>query len=211
MIMSTKQMFRITLHLVLLAIAVSIFTGHLYAAAPTFTFGEQEIIETLFSQRTVKRPLHVVEDTTSVRSLQGRDTYEVFAMKLRKQAKPYNTAFNEALDDFIQKNKAAVEIVFPTNAPKGVLLVTSNITDQIFSVSHGAKPDGWNLFYQRFPNSSGLITISRVGMDSKGTVAIVYLGQQSGYRSGFGSIRILRKGVHMWLLTDESFGPEWVS
>jgi len=55
-------------------------------------------------------------------------------------------------------------------------LVSNATVNRIF-LSEGATPipTVWDVFYQRFPESDGLFAISRVGIDSKGTVAIIYL------------------------------------
>ena len=88
--------------------------------------------------------------------------------------------------------------------PKAVL-------EEIFSARHNAKTNGWDLFYQRFSGSGGVVSISRVGMDSKGTVAIVYRGIQSYYLAGRGNIRVRKREGKKWVLSYDSIGPMWVS
>ena len=134
-----------------------------------------------------------------------------FSKSLREEAKDRDKAFREALDDFLKKNETPVQIVFPTNAPKSVELVSDATVKEIYSAKQDAKPNGWDVFHSRFPDSGCLITISRVGIDSKGTVALIYLGQSSGYLAGRGGIRVLRREGGKWLLKYESIGPEWVS
>jgi hypothetical protein len=75
----------------------------------------------------------------------------------------------------------------------------------------GGKPKGWDSFYRRFPDSSGLITISRVGIDSKGTMAIIYLGQQRQYLDGSGSICILKREGKKWVRIADGIGGRWRS
>jgi len=187
------------------------------AAAPTLTIAEQEVIEALLSQEAAAKisKQHVIRETTSVRKLQilqmSKD-YDSFAKSLREQAKPRDKGFREALEDFLKKNETAVRMVFPTNAPKGVELVSDATVKEIFSAEPNAKPNGWDLFYRRFPDSSGLITISRVGINSRGTVAIIYYGEQSHFLAGAGGIRVLKREGGKWILKRyESIGPSWVS
>ncbi len=111
------------------------------------------------------------------------------------------------MDDFLKKNKTAVQIVFPTNAPKKVQLVPDATIKSIF---YGGA-NAWDQFYRRFPGTGGLITISRVGVDSKGTVAIIYLGHQFRRLAGAGFIRVLRREGGKWVLKIEGIGPVWMS
>jgi hypothetical protein len=184
-----------------------------HAAAPTLTLAEQEVIEALLSQETgAKVSKHVITEHTSIRMLQLANDYDTFANSLRDEAKHRDKAFRKALDDSLQKNKTPVQIVFPTNAPKSVELVSDAALNGIFSAKHDAKPNGWDVFYRRFPDSGGLFTISRLGIDPKETVAIIYLGKRSGYLAGSGRILVLRREGGKWILkASESIGPEWVS
>ena len=156
---------------------------------------------------------HVIKETTSVRlMLLSYESYDTFAEELRQAANARDQAFREALDDFLKKNRTATQIVFATNTLKSIELVSNATLKEIFSGKHDVKPDGWDIFYQRFHDSDGLITISRVGLDSKGTVAIIYLGKQSGYTTGRDSIRVLRRESGKWVLKEhERIGPRGVS
>jgi len=180
----------------------------------TLTLAEQEVIEALLTQDfdTKDSKKHVITETTSVSSLHS-GTYDAFSKSLREEAKLRDQEFREALDDFLQKNQTAIRIVFPTNAPKSVELISDATVEEVFPSKRGVsvKPNGWVVFYQQFPGSSGLITISRVGIDSKGTVAIIYLGQQHQYLDGIGAIRVLRREGPKWVLSDDSMSPGWRS
>jgi hypothetical protein len=183
------------------------------AATPPLTYGEQEVIETLLQQDIAVRVSKklVIGDTATLRGLRSTDNYDKLATDLRKETHNRDPAFKEALEAFPKKNKNDAKIIFPTNAPTKVELVSKVAVEEIFSAKHDANPNGWARFYLRFPDSGGLITISQVGIDSKGTVAIVYLGIQSHYRAGGGRIRVLYRGDKMWVLSDDKIGPEWVS
>jgi hypothetical protein len=184
-----------------------------HGETPTLTLAEQEVIEALLRQdaqvRVGKRL--VIQEIASMDGVHSGDSTEKAAADLRRDARDRDSAFKEALEDFLAKNKTDTRIVFPTNPPVKVELVSKAIVNEIFSQTNNAKIDGWDLFYKRFPNSSGLITISRVGIDPKGTVAIIYLGQQSHWLSGGGRIRVLKREGKKWVLTRESIGAQWVS
>ncbi len=173
---------------------------------------EQEVVNALLSQHfdTKNSKQQVIVDITSVsRILWG--TYDDFSKSLRKEAEGRDQAFREALEDFLKKNKTAVRLSLPTNAPHRVVLVSNATVEDIFASKAGHEVKGWGYFYRRFPGASGLIDISRVGLDSKGPVAIVYLGQQHQYLDGMGTIRVLKRDGKAWALTDDRIGLGWRS
>jgi Family of unknown function (DUF6508) len=47
---------------------------------------------------------------------------------------------------------------------------------------------GWSRFRERFPNSSGIVTLSRVIFDSGQNHALVYVGNQKDWLSGSGIV-----------------------
>ena len=206
---------RSILALASLAIVLVLSAPRARSASSTLTLAEQEVIEALIPQdsATMASKKHVIKETTSVRlMLLSYESYDTFAEELRQAANARDQAFREALDDFLKKNRTATQIVFATNTLKSIELVSNATLKEIFSGKHDVKPDGWDIFYQRFHDSDGLITISRVGLDSKGTVAIIYLGKQSGYTTGRDSIRVLRRESGKWVLKEhERIGPRGVS
>lgn len=178
----------------------------------TLTSAEQEVVEALLSQHfdTRNSKQQVIVDTTSVSKLLW-GTYDDFSRSLRKKAASRDPAFREALEGFLEKNKTAVRVLLSTNAPSRVVLISEATVEDIFPSKGDPEVKGWNYFYHRFPGASGLIDISRVGMDRKGTVAIVYLGQQHQNLDGFGSMRVLKREGTNWILTDDFIGPNWRS
>lgn len=73
------------------------------------------------------------------------------------------------------------------------------------------KPDGWDRFYAKYPNSPKIITISRVGFNQRGDVAMVYVGEQRHWLAGGGQICVLRKQKGKWMLTPAMIGSVWIS
>lgn len=183
------------------------------AASPSLAPPEQEVIQALiFADGAQLKPLRVLNDTTSIRGVQFGKSHDELAKMLRDQAKDRSPEFKAALEDFLAKNKTPVKITMPTNGPGRVELIAKNAVDEIFSRSTRDKqPSGWNLFYQKFPGSTGLITVSRVGFDPQKNIAIVYLGEQSHFLAGHGSIRVLKREGKKWVTAGESIGPMWVS
>ncbi len=52
---------------------------------------------------------------------------------------------------------------------------------------------GWELFYQYYPYSGGLIGMSNIGMNRSGSQALVYLSWQFHYLAGSGTLIFLMK------------------
>jgi hypothetical protein len=192
---------------VFLALSLALSSRCVGATLATFNAAEQEVIEALLSADGAKK--HVIREAASVRELYMSGDATKFAVQLREQAQHRSAPFRQALEDFLKKNRADVEIVFEKSAPKNVEFVSDATLKQIFSATRADKLSGWDLFYQRFPDSYGLVTISRVGIDSKGTVAIVYLGRQILGLAGSGGIRILKRDGTKWVLTGDFIGTSW--
>jgi hypothetical protein len=202
--------------------------------SPTVTTSELEVIAGVLSQGELgigRR--HVLQETTTINDLLRSKSYEALSQELRASAidnyKPtaldsvldfvtrtkipqrYTDEFREALEDFLLKNRSGVRILFPTTPPPNVQLVSEETLSEIFSAKHEGLHQRWSMFYERFPDGGKLTRVSRVGIDSKETVAIIYVGTRSGPLAGFGTIYVLERKGKTWILRPEHFGARWVS
>ncbi len=179
----------------------------------TITVIEQDVIEATLAQSielsVAKR--HIIVDLASIPWFMRGNDYDKFVNILRDQAKDRDAAFRDALEDFIRKNRVETKLLFPKPLPKNTQLVTREAIQKIFTVGPDKKPSGWDIFYKHFPHAGGVITLSRPGIDSKHSIAILYLGQQSHYLAGAGQFYILKHDGKRWVFSDEVFGPSWVS
>jgi hypothetical protein len=62
------------------------------------------------------------------------------------------------------------------------------------------KAGEWELFYQKYPKSQGLISLSRVGFDAGRTQALVYFGNPTSATSGKGGYLLLEKRAGTWTI-----------
>jgi len=69
--------------------------------------------------------------------------------------------------------------------------------------------EGWDLFYVTYPNSRGIITLSRVGFNGHVDQALVYVGNQAHYRAGIGYYLLLSKEAGVWVVGDRVLA--WIS
>jgi hypothetical protein len=56
----------------------------------------------------------------------------------------------------------------------------------------------WNEFYTGYPDSQGIMTISRVGFNREQDQALVYVGNQSDGKAGAGYCVLLTKENGVW-------------
>jgi hypothetical protein len=67
----------------------------------------------------------------------------------------------------------------------------------------------WERFYEKYPASSGLIRMSRVGFNRRMTEALVYAENQSDYLAGSGVFYLITKEDKVWRVSGEL--PVWIS
>jgi hypothetical protein len=90
--------------------------------------------------------------------------------------------------------------------------------DRGWDLIHGPKnliyrpdegPRGWELFYQLYPHSQGIMTLSIPGFTEHMDSSLVYVGNQNDYLSGAGFIALLTKENGAWIIKREVI--LWVS
>jgi hypothetical protein len=77
--------------------------------------------------------------------------------------------------------------------------------DEINNLMKGGE---WELFYDKYPKSQGIISLSRVGFDASKTQALVYFGNPTSATSGGGAYILLEKKGGTWIVKREI--PMWV-
>ncbi|HPD14841.1 MAG TPA: hypothetical protein PLE19_07820 [Planctomycetota bacterium] len=60
--------------------------------------------------------------------------------------------------------------------------------------------DQWNRFYAKYPESRGLLTVSRVGFNKAGDQALVEIGSHSGALAAGGTLLLLAKEKGAWVV-----------
>ena len=58
----------------------------------------------------------------------------------------------------------------------------------------------WEKFYDKFPNSQGIMSLSRVGFNQDGTEALVYVEDWCGWLCGEGNYVLLSKENGQWVI-----------
>ncbi len=195
------------------ALAVS---SHRRPPSPNLTLAEQEVIEAVLSQIEMQLLTnHVILDFTTIKDLQRDKDYGVFSKQFRESHPDtrhwttrlydlfhghrdrYKDALPRAVADFLRKNADRAQIDFRADLALRARLVSETSVMEIFDRSVDSP---WKLFRRRFPNASGFLKLSRVGISPDNLVAIVYMGEYNGPMSGRGNVYILHRNGAKWVL-----------
>ncbi|MCX6911289.1 MAG: hypothetical protein NTY01_25050 [Verrucomicrobia bacterium] len=162
---------------------------------------ELEIIEMFFAwviRETSKRP--VVKKISSIRNLESLlEPRKILADHLRTQTQTHSDQVKEALEDFITKNKTDVKLVFPAAGLKNADILPDVVwKDMIAALCDGGGD--WQVFFHHYPNAAVLFTVSRVGFDHTGTVAIIYLEEAyCRFRTDGGGLLVVKCEGNKWI------------
>jgi hypothetical protein len=69
---------------------------------------------------------------------------------------------------------------------------------------------GWFAFYQRYPGSPGLLSVSSIGFNERGDCALVYLAYAYSVDGGQGHIFFLKKRSAKWTIAKHDIVWVWV-
>ena len=111
----------------------------------------------------------------------------------------------ETIEDFEKKNEKEGELARHLNLTITYVLLGkkgSTKTPEEYTKQ-------WEEFYQKYPNSPGIISLSRVGFNSHKDQAIVYIANSCGDLCGKGYYVLLMKSEQGWKVQKEMF--LWVS
>ena len=110
----------------------------------------------------------------------------------------------ETTDDFKKKNKEKQLFAKSLNFDFDYKTISDYELNEIFK-----NKDGWRIFHNKYPSSSGIIWLSRIGFDHKQKQAFVYIGNQRGSLSGIGYYMLLEKKNIHWLIKERMLS--WIS
>jgi hypothetical protein len=114
----------------------------------------------------------------------------------------------EAIDEFRRMN----QLHYPLPAALLRRLPLQTFSEEALQTVFQAGPSlGWQEFYNEYPQTPGLITLSRVGFSSDGATAIVYYGIQSGGLNGQGRFVVLKLLGDGWQVTSIQIGGMWAA
>lgn len=154
-------------------------------------------IKTLYLDRVIESEridLLVLEERTSLQEKVGIDLDKVF---LRFQKEIPNVE-KEVFDDLKTKNKQAEQLGAALDIPIKYTIVSKE--DLKKSIGEGDPASMWTRFYKAYPNSSGLVSVSRVGFNRNMSQSLVYLERSCGPHCADGRIVFLTKEPVGWVV-----------
>jgi len=66
------------------------------------------------------------------------------------------------------------------------------------------KQDGWDIFYDKYPNAQGFMHLSGIGFNSQMDMALVYVGNMHYALAGEGYYVLLNKVNGQWIVQDQT-------
>jgi hypothetical protein len=108
-------------------------------------------------------------------------------------------------DSFRLRNDAAYPVDPRMSLGSPYVLLSQDGMSKLF----GQNRDGWQLFYEQYPDAPGITTISRVGFNTKFDQALVYIGTQSHWLAGAGYYVLLDKVNGTWVVDQQVMS--WIS
>lgn len=108
-------------------------------------------------------------------------------------------------ENFRARNDTVTPVSPTMDLGSEYVLVSQEEMSQIFSQNR----DGWALFYERYPDTPGITTISRVGFNETLDQALVYIGTMSHWLAGAGYYVLLGKVNGAWIVEQQVM--TWIS
>ncbi len=103
-------------------------------------------------------------------------------------------------ESFVRKNQAAIKLNRSHFSDTRVTLV--NNSSGHFPLYELEGVPSWSVFYDRYPDSAGIIVFSRVGFSSDGGQALLYYGRQWAELGGAGRMVVLQREDSDWRVID---------
>jgi hypothetical protein len=151
----------------------------IYSAVILQKFSHQSIDKVVISQLTTNE--------TSIRAIEFfEDTYKKLDIDLVNDSKTKNS------NRYKLENKYSIS--------QRVILISDEERNDIFRTTNISN--NWDSFYERYPNSSGIIELSRVGFDNNYTKALLYYGI-SQREVGQGYLILLSNEKNKWIIKEQ--------
>ncbi len=154
---------------------------------------EERVYATLIEAHYSSDLLVIMEKTqTDVLELASDETYQFVEGSLQHLS-------TETLSDFKARNDQSYPLKTSMILGSRYLLFSEKDKQDLFQINQS----GWDVFYNRYPDAPGIITLSRVGFNARMDQALVYLGIQSHWLAGSGSFFLFNKVDGEWLIDQQ--------
>jgi hypothetical protein len=141
--------------------------------------------------------LLVVENRTRINSYDGPDITD-------DTIRTVVPAPADVVADFRARNKTPI-------AYQPTLDLPGRIKSYESSCVKGQFPDGgWRKFYQDYPGSPGLLSVSAIGFNNARDRALVYVAHAYSDDGGKGHVFLLKKSGNKWIVAKHGVAWVWV-
>lgn len=157
---------------------------------------EYAVYDTLIEQMYIRDQVEqiVIKDQTSLSGFNNEELEGIFQRVGRKLTTLQKTTFN----DFRANNEQPHRLDGPFNLSVSYTLISKDEENDLLY----QRPDRWFAFYKKYPKAQGVLTISRVGFNPEMNQALVYVGSQSGPKTGAGYYVLLSRENGTWIIKE---------
>jgi hypothetical protein len=161
---------------------------------------EQAVYVALF-QMLYSTQTYVIMDTTATSPVGVGD----LASTLDRIVQDMRGLDPRTADNFRFRNETAHPVRPDMELGSGYVLLSQSEMSQMFSPNR----DGWQVFYEQYPDAPGITTLSRAGFNNTFDQALVYIGTMSHYLAGAGYYVLLNKVNGAWMIDQQVM--TWIS
>lgn len=111
---------------------------------------------------------------------------------------------DETLDNYLERNAEPSRLSPDMDLDMEYVLLSAEEHQSIFK-----QPDGWDVFYEKYPGSGGYTALSRVGFNSTLDQALIYVGNMAGPLMGAGFYYLMEKKNGEWVIKEQIM--VWIS
>lgn len=104
----------------------------------------------------------------------------------------------ETLDNFLMNNDITYPLYKSFNLKVNYIFINKQELRDLFK-----NHNGWDEFYKKYPDSQGILTLSKVGFNKKLNQSLIYYGNQSNWLAGTGYLVFLTKKNNIWKIKKE--------
>ena len=162
--------------------------------------GQQDVYAALL-QKLYSASSYVIMDTTATGPAGVEDTASTLDLMIQNLP----GLEQQTADSFRVRNEAAYPVPPDMHLGSAYALLSQPNMRQIFSQNR----DGWQLFYEIYPGTAGITTLSRVGFNATLDQALVYVGTLSHWLAGAGYYVLLKKVNGAWIVDQQVMS--WIS
>lgn len=162
---------------------------------------EQAVYAFLFAEIYGEPQMYVLREQTTP----GIEGVEGLPLVISTILPQFTGLDAETAESFQLRNTSAASLAPDMDLVLPYVLLTQADFDQIFALN----TSGWEVFYTRYPNSPGLITVSQVGFNADLSQALLYAATYSNWLAGAGYYYLLERSSGTWQIIQQVMA--WVS